>query len=45
MPYKDILLLLRMKWAKILIIYYEFDDLASNSYFLLMALTRWRKIS
>ena len=30
MPYKDILLLLQMKWAKILFIYYVFDNVTSN---------------
>ena len=30
MPYKDILLLLQMKWAKILFIYYMFDNVTSN---------------
>ena len=33
MPYKIILLLIRMKWAKILFIYYMFDDVTSNFLF------------
>ncbi len=39
-PYKVIPLLLRMKCAKMLFIYYVFDDVASNFYFMLTALTR-----
>ena len=39
MPYKVILLLLWTKQAKMLFIYYVFDDVTSNSYFMLTALT------
>ena len=43
MPYKDIVLLLWTKQAKILFIY-VFDNVASKFYFMFMALTRWQKI-
>ena len=44
MPYKVILLLLWTKQAKMLFIYYVFDDVTSKFYFMFMALTRWQKI-
>ena len=43
-PYKVIPLLLRMKCAKMLFIYYVFNNLASKFYFMFAALMRWQKI-
>ena len=44
MLYKVIVLLLRTKQAQMLFIYYMFDDVVSQLYFMFMALTRWQKI-
>ena len=44
MPYKVIVLLLWTKQAKMLFIYYVFNNVASKFYFMFTALTRWPKI-